>query len=73
MTKSDKKPAKSLNRPDPEDHRKEALPNRNAYKTNETIVDGGNVDDDNSPLSVSNSPLFEENITSGNLSTDKDK
>lgn len=73
MTKSDKKPAKSLNYPDPDDHHSEALPNHDAYKTNETIVDGGNIDDDNSPLSVSNSPLFEENITSDNLSTDKDK
>lgn len=73
MVKSQKKPVKSLNRQNPDDHHTEALPDRNAYKTNETIVDGGNLDDDNSPLSVSNSPLFEENITSDNLSTDKDE
>ena len=73
MTKSDKKPVKSPDHPNPRGLRNTALPNHAAYKTNETIVDSGNIDDDNSPLSVSNSPLFEENITSENLSTNKDK
>lgn len=73
MTKSVKKLVKSHDHQNPSEHHNAALPNHAAYKTNETIVDGGNIDDDNSPLSVSNSPLFEENITSENLSTNKDK
>ena len=49
------------------------MPDGTAYKTNETLLDAGNLEDYNGPLSDSDSPLLEKNIASDNLSTDKQK
>lgn len=44
------------------------MPGQNAYKTNETILDGGNIEDYNGPLSETDSPVLEKNIADDNLS-----
>ncbi len=46
----------------------QAMPGQNAYKTNETILDGGNIEDYNGPLSETDSPVLEKNIADDNLS-----
>lgn len=71
MARSDKKPVKSLNQISPNDRRNESLPHGNAYKTNETVADAGNIEDYNGPLSQSDSPLLEKNVSADNLSAEK--
>ena len=77
MTKEHKNGHKSpehKNRPENRHERRhETMPDGNAYKTNETLLDAGNLEDYNGPLSDSDSPLLEKNIASDNLSTDKQK
>lgn len=77
MTKAHKDGHKSpdhKNRPENRHERRhETMPDGNAYKTNETLLDAGNLEDYNGPLSDSDSPLLEKNIASDNLSTDKQK
>ena len=55
------------------ERRHETMPDGNAYKTNDTLLDAGNLEDYNGPLSDSDSPLLEKNIASDNLSADKQK
>ena len=67
MTKAHK------NEPKLPDHKKKPENRHEPYKTNETLLDAGNLEDYNGPLSNSDSPLLEKNIASDNLSTDKQK
>ena len=77
MTKAHKNGHKSpehKNRPENRHERRhDTMPDGNAYKTNETLLDAGNLEDYNGPLSDSDSPLLEKNIASDDLSTDKQK
>ena len=77
MTKAHKNEQKSpdhKNRPENRHEcRHDTMPDGTAYKTNETLLDAGNLEDYNGPLSDSDSPLLEKNIASHNLSTDKQK
>ncbi|WP_303853357.1 hypothetical protein [Bartonella apis] len=77
MTKAHKNEQKSPDhKKKPEnrhERRHDTMPDGTAYKTNETLLDAGNLEDYNGPLSDSDSPLLEKNIASHNLSTDKQK
>ena len=77
MTKAHKNGHKSpehKNKPENRHERRhDTMPDGNAYKTNETLLDAGNLEDYNGPLSDSDSPLLEKNIDADNLSTDKQK
>lgn len=73
MRSSKENPSKSSTTDKEEQGHYQKMPKPDAFKTNETILDGGNMEDYNGSLSDSDSPLLEKNIADDNLSRDKAK